>query len=70
MLATFAEFRINLIDVFAPCIFLLAFACNSSSFATVTATPTISNKIPTKIVSNKINIAGNSSKDEIALVEI
>ena len=70
MLDTFDEFLISFIDVFAPCIFLLAFACISSSFATVTATPIISNIIPTNIVNIKINIAGNNSKYEIAFVDI
>ena len=45
--ATFGAFLINCIDALEPFTFLVAFAWNSFSFATVTATPTISKNIPT-----------------------
>ena len=44
--ATFAEFLISLILVFAPLSFFDAFAWKSDSFPTVTATAIRSNKIP------------------------
>ena len=68
--ATLLEFLISFIAVFAPVIFLLAFAWNPSSFATVTATPTISNIIPTNITINNIIIAGIISKLFIAVVDM
>ena len=69
-LATLAEFRINFTDVFAPVIFLLAFAWNSSSSATVTATPITSKIIPINITINSINIAGIKGKLLIAFEDI
>ena len=56
--ATFGAFLINLIELFDPFTFLVAFAWNSFSSATVTATPIISNPIPTNITNSKIKIAG------------
>ena len=52
--ATFDAFFIRLSDDFAPSAFFVAFAWKCSSFATVTATPIISNKIPKN--TTKINI--------------
>ena len=68
--ATFAAFFIRCIDAFEPFTFFVAFAWNSCSFATVTATPTISNIIPKNITNTKISVAGINGKLFNAFVEI
>ena len=70
ILATLGAFFISCIDVFAPLTFFVAFAWNSSSFATVTATPTISNKIPTNITNTNTKIAGIKLNLDTPFVEI
>ena len=70
ILATFAEFFINFIEVFAPSTFLVAFAWNSSSFATVTATPIISKIIPTAITTTNIIIDETKFKLDTPFVDI
>ena len=67
--ATLAEFFINLIDVFAPFTFFVAFAWNSSSLATVTATPIISNPIPIAITNININIDAPKFKLDTTFVD-
>lgn len=49
---------------------MVAFAWNSSSFATVTATPIISKIIPMKITKINIKIAGNSANPFNAFVDM
>ena len=68
--ATLAEFLINFTDVLEPAILFDAFAWNSFSSATVTATPIISKNIPINITKNNINIAGNNGKFVIEFVDI
>lgn len=68
--ATFDAFFIRCIDCFEPSTFFVAFAWNSSSFATVTATPIMSNIIPTKITNTNINVAGNKANPFNAFVDI
>ena len=65
-----AEFLINLTDVLEPAILFDAFAWNSFSSATVTATPIISKNIPINITKNNINTAGNNGKFVIEFVDI
>ena len=62
MFATLGAFFISLIESFEPFTFFVAFAWNSCSFATVTATPIISNIIPIAITKININIAGSKLK--------
>ena len=50
--------------------FFDAFAWNSFSSATVTATPIISKNIPINITKNNINTAGNNGKFVIEFVDI
>ena len=68
--ATFAEFLINFTEVLEPAILLEAFAWNSFSSATVTATPIISKNIPISITKSNTKIAENNGKFVIELVEI
>lgn len=68
--ATLAEFLINFTDVLEPAILFDAFAWNSFSSATVTATPIISKNIPINITKNNINTAGNNGKFVIEFVDI
>lgn len=68
--ATLAEFLINFTDVLEPAILFDAFAWNSFSSATVTATPIISKNIPINITKNNINIAGSNGKFVIEFVDI
>ena len=68
--ATFAEFFIKTNDFLDPSTFLVAFAWNSFSSATVTATPIISNIIPTSITKNKINIAKPTDNLETPFADI
>ena len=70
MLATFDAFLISLIESFEPFTFFVAFAWNSSSFATVTATPIMSNTIPTPITNIKISIAGNRLRFDTPFVDM
>ena len=65
-----AEFLINFTDVLEPAILFDAFAWNSFSSATVTATPIISKNIPINITKNNINIAGSNGKFVIEFVDI
>jgi len=66
--ATIDAFLISFIDVFEPFIFLLAFAWNSASSATVTATPIMSVIIPINITTISIKIAGIILKFDIPFV--
>ena len=52
--ATFGAFFISFIESFEPWTFFVALAWNSSMFATVTATPIISNTIPIPITNTNI----------------
>lgn len=69
-LATFEAFFIRCIDCLDPSTFFVAFAWNSSSFATVTATPIISKIIPIKITKINIRIAGITSNPFNAFVDM
>ena len=70
--ATLAEFLINFTDVLEPAILFDAFAWNSFSSATVTATPIISKNIPINITKNNINTAleENFSGDNLKTITI
>jgi len=70
ILATLGAFLISFIESFEPFTFFVAFAWNSSSLATVTATPIISKNIPIPITNINIIIADTKFKLATPYVDI